>query len=153
MSDSMTRSVVRNAAIYLLAMREHSSKEIFEKLGRKFPNTELITDVVASLAEQDLQSDARFAEEFVRMRQRQGKGTLLIKMELRERGVAAEIIDRLLDDKEGIWFELAREVRVKRFKSLPKDGREKAKQIRFLQSRGFAARHIQSAFVEGDLDY
>lgn len=152
MSVLISLSEIRMAAMNLLAMREHSAKELVEKLERKFPQSDLIQQAVSVLAEQNLQSDERFADAFVKMRQRQGKGSILIKMELRERGIASDLINTFLDETDEIWFSLAREVRAKRFKSFPRDGREKAKQIRFLQSRGFASRHIQGAFSEAFTD-
>jgi regulatory protein len=132
----------------LLAMREHSIKELFDKLNRRFSAPELIEFALSSLTEQNLQSDERFAAAFINMRQRQGKGSVLVRMELCERGVAAQLINELLNEADSVWFELAREVRHKRFKALPVDGREKARQIRFLHSRGFASRHIRAAFAD-----
>lgn len=140
-------SDIRFNAMSLLAMREHSVKELTDKLKRKFDCPELIESTVAALIEQNLQSDERFTQAFVSMRQRQGKGPLIIKMELREKGVSAELIAQFIDDSDEGWYQLAYEVRDKKFRGLaPADQRERAKQIRFLQSRGFSSRHIQSAF-------
>jgi regulatory protein len=146
MSEQVKLSDVRFAAMNLLAMREHSAKELTEKLGRKFPSPEIIVQVIVDLKEQNLQSDERFAEAFIRMRQQQGKGCVLIGMELRERGVDAYLISHLIDVSDSAWFALARDVRIKRFKQMPIDAREKAKQMRFLHSRGFSSRQIQAAF-------
>ncbi len=146
MPEQIKLSDVRFAAMNLLAMREHSAKELTEKLGRKFLLSEIVVQVVADLKEQNLQSDERFAEAFIRMRQQQGKGSVLIKMELQERGVDAYLISQLLDESDSIWFALVREVRMKRFRQMPIGALEKAKQMRFLHSRGFSRRHIQAAF-------
>ena len=148
MPEQLTLSEVRLAAMNLSAMREHSIKELFDKLNRRFSAPELIELALSSLKEQNLQSDERFAAALINMRQRQGKGSVLIRMELRERGVEAQLIDELLNEADSVWFGLAREARDKRFKALPVDGREKARQIRFLQARGFASRHIQAAFAD-----
>lgn len=146
MSAQITLADVRIAAMNLLAMREHSERELIDKLGRKCSDPELITQALAMLKAQNLQSDERFAEAFIAMRKRQGKGSVLIKMELRERGVVASIISSLIDESDAAWFRLAQGVRIKRFQALPGDGREKARQMRFLHSRGFASCHIQAAF-------
>lgn len=146
MAEPIKLSDVRFAAMNLLAIREHSAKELLEKLGRKFSAPELILQVVTDLKGQNLQSDERFADAFIRMRQQQGKGCVLIKMELRERGVDGYLISQLIDESEPAWFALARDVLIKRFKQMPVDAREKAKQMRFLHSRGFSSRHIQAAF-------
>lgn len=153
MSEQATLSDVRLAAMNMLAMREHSVGELVEKLGRKFSDSTLITQVLAVLVEQNLQSDERFAEAFITMRQRQGKGSVLIRMELRDRGIAIPLINSLVDEADVCWSLLAQEVRNKRFHQLPTDGREKARQMRFLHSRGFASRHIQAAFANTSGDY
>lgn len=153
MSEQATLSDVRFAAMNMLAMREHSVGELVEKLGRKFSDSTLIAQALTVLVEQNLQSDERFAEAFITMRQRQGKGTVLIRKELRDRGVAIPLINSLIDEADAGWSLLAQEVRSKRFHALPADGREKAKQMRFLHSRGFASRHIQAAFANTSDDY
>ncbi len=153
MSEQVTLSDVRLAAMNMLAMREHSVGELIEKLGRKFSDSSLISQAIAILKEQNLQSDERFAEAFIAMRQRQGKGSVLIRLELRERGIAIPMINSLIDEADTSWSLLAQEVRSKRFQQLPADGREKAKQMRFLHSRGFASRHIQAAFARTSDDY
>lgn len=150
MSEEIKLSDVRFAAMSLLAMREHSAKELIDKLGRKFPVSGLIEQVVADLCEQNLQSDERFAVAFIRMRQQQGKGSTLIGMELRERGVDSSLISQLVNESDSVWFNLAQEVCAKRYKEMPVDGREKARQMRFLYSRGFSSRHIQTVFKDKD---
>ena len=139
---------IRLSAMNLLALREHSAKELKEKLVRKYGQNEHVETTIAGLIEEGLQSDERFAEAFIRMRQRQGKGSVLIKMELRERGVPSSLLDILINKQDDIWPKLAKEVRHKRFHQLPADGREKARQMRFLHSRGFASCHIQVAFTD-----
>lgn len=139
---------IRFSAMNLLAMREHSARELKEKLARKFECAGLIDEVIAGLMEQNLQSDERFAQAFVAMRQRQGKGPVIIRMELREKGVADELIARFIDESDSSWIELARAVWCKKFRgAAPGDSRERAKQMRFLQARGFSARHIQALFT------
>ena len=77
-----TPASVRMAAMNLLTMREHSVKELHAKLAKKFESNELISEVIQKLLEDGLQSDERFTEAFVKMRLRQGKGALVIRMEL-----------------------------------------------------------------------
>lgn len=144
---------IRFSAMNFLALREHSVKELKEKLGRKFSSVELIDEAISGLIEQNLQSDERFAQAFVAMRQRQGKGSVVIKMELREKGVAPELITRFVDDTDALWYELARDVWFRKFRgAVPADSRERAKQMRFLQARGFSSRHIQAVFVPASSD-
>ena len=144
---------IRFSAMNFLALREHSVKELKEKLGRKFSSVELIDEAISGLIAQNLQSDERFAQAFVAMRQRQGKGSVVIKMELREKGVAPELIARFVDDTDALWYELVRDVWSRKFRgAMPIDSRERAKQMRFLQARGFSSRHIQAVFVSASSD-
>lgn len=146
-------SDIRFSAMSLLAMREHSVKELKDKLGRKFASGALVDEAIAGLIAQDLQSDERFAQAFVAMRQRQGKGPVIIRMELREKGIGAELIGRFVDDADILWFELAHEAWRKKFRgTMPADARERAKQMRFLHSRGFSSRHIQAVFTAATSD-
>lgn len=138
---------IRFSAMSFLALREHSAKELRDKLARKYEQAALVEEAVKGLIEQNLQSDERFTRAFVSMRQRQGKGSVIIKMELREKGVTAELIAQFVDDTDPLWVELARDVKHKKFRGVtPSDQRERAKQMRFLNSRGFSGRHIQGAF-------
>lgn len=147
-ADFPNPSELRMAAMNYLAMREHSAKELREKLSRKYSQwPELVESVVDRLATESLQSDGRFTSAFVAMRQRQGKGSQLIRLELRERGIDSDLIAQYLDESDASWGELACVARIKRFGSaVPGDQRERTKQMRFLQARGFSGRHIQQAF-------
>ena len=146
-------SEIRFSAMNFLALREHSVKELIDKLSRKYAHAELVAEAVSALTDQNLQSDERFAQAFVSMRQRQGKGPVIIKMELREKGVAAELIAHFVDDNDPLWLALARDVHTKKFKGAAASNQlERAKQMRFLHSRGFSGRHIKDAFAPVSAD-
>jgi regulatory protein len=153
MSDTSTDSPeasaasLRVSAMNCLARREHSAEELRQKLRRHCDDDTLIEHVVLRLSEEQLQSDERFVEAFIVMRFRQGKGPLRIQQELRQKGVSKELISMLLDASDSQWWDLAREVRARRFGGeLPESPREKAKQIRFLQYRGFSSDQIMALF-------
>jgi regulatory protein len=81
----MTKTL--DCALRLLTRREHSTKELSDKLKQKgFPQEE-ISDVIESCQRLNLQSDQRFTEHYVRWRIRQGYGPLKISHELRVRGI------------------------------------------------------------------
>ena len=136
----------RKKAMDYLARREHSRGELTAKLEKAGFEPDIIDDTVARLIEDGLQSDARFAEAHVASRVRQGKGPVRIRAELSERGVAGTAIESALEASDTDWVGLAREVRVRKFgEALPGEFREKAKQMRFLQYRGFDAEQVQAA--------
>lgn len=146
-SELPTTSTLRLAAMSLLSRREHSAGELKKKLSQKYGVENLVIEAVDRLTEQNLQNDERFTEAFVGMRQRQGKGSVLIKMELREKCVAPALIDHYVNEYDPIWVQLAQQAYRKRFGSIENLGaQEKAKRMRFLHSRGFAAQHIQHVF-------
>jgi regulatory protein len=82
-----------------------------------------------------------------------GEGPIKIRYALRERGVERTLIDEALSGGERDWLELVERARAKRFGAArPADFRERARQARFLERRGFAAEHIRRALgseVEG----
>jgi len=139
-------SVLRMAAMNLLAMREHSRAELHKKLSQRFDNHPGVDDVLNQLAAEGLQSDSRFAEAFTRMRFRQGKGPRRVTQELSERGITGSLAQTALWEQELDWFDLCLNTRARRFgEQAPTDLKEKARQIRFLQYRGFDSEQIRYA--------
>ena len=136
----------RKKAMDYLARREHGRGELLDKLTRFGFDADIADEAVTRLAEDGLQSDTRFAEAFVRSRINQGKGPVRIRAELRERGLGASAIDIALEEADEDWYALAVDVRLKKFgPNTPSEFRNKAKQMRFLQSRGFEPDQIQAA--------
>lgn len=138
---------LERSAIGLLARRDHSRAELLRKLTtRGFDATE-VEPLLDRLAAQRLQSDARFAESYARMRSGRGYGPQRIRAELRERGVAAELIERELAALTGADIPHIDAVWRRKFAGcLPQDYRERARQMRFLQQRGFSLADIHALF-------
>jgi regulatory protein len=65
-------------------------------------------------------------------------GSRYIVNELREKGVSAELIEQALPQLQESDLETARTIWAKKFGKQPEDAKERAKQMRFLQSRGFS---------------
>ena len=136
----------RKKAMDYLARREYGHEELIQKLATAGFDTDIAADAVQVLTDEGLQSDARFAGAFVQSRINQGKGPVRIRQELKERGLRGALVDAAFEEADADWFELAREVRVRKFGAeLPDDFTEKARQMRFLQYRGFESGQIQSA--------
>ena len=135
------------AALRLLARREHSERELRHKLaGRQFGD-ELIDTLGAELAAQGLLSDRRYAEAYVSGRFERGFGPLRIQSELRERGVATDLVAQSLAELSDAWVDCAARQRDKRFGAgLPEAPHERARQMRFLQQRGFTGDQIRAVF-------
>ena len=135
---------IRLAAMDLLARREHSRRELRQKLLRRFRDEELVDDQLDQLAAENLQSDQRYAESFLRQRIARGHGPLRIRQEMRQKGITDGEISQALAEEDPDWFALAEETYRRKFGALPpEDIREKAKRSRFMQYRGFALDHYQ----------
>ena len=135
---------IRRAAMDFLARREHSLLELRSKLKRRFADGSLIDEQLSRLAEENLQSDARFAESYVRQRVGRGYGPLRLRAELRERGVSDSDFDAALEAGAVDWHDLALTVLHKKFGAAPPgDMKEKARRVRFMQHRGFATDHYR----------
>lgn len=131
------------SAIRMLAGREHSCFELRKKLSNKGHPGNDIEEIITQLLKDKYLNDARFTEMFVRSKSNKGIGPVKIHLELQQRGVDSSLIDEYLDFNQPEWFEKAMEVRCKRFgEFLPVDVNDKAKQIRFLQQRGFTQKQI-----------
>ncbi|ERS13735.1 RecX family transcriptional regulator [Alcanivorax sp. PN-3] len=129
----------RQYAVSLLARRDHSRHELRVKLTRKFGAALWLDEVLAWCEEQGFLDDRRFAGFFVRSRIERGQGPLRIRAELQQKGVGEALVTEALSEAECDWFALATEVLGRRFRHPPADQKEKAKQLRFLQGRGFDA--------------
>lgn len=130
-----------------LARREYGQAELIKKLADKGYIRRIVEQAVTTLTEDGLQSDDRFAEAFVQSRINQGKGPVRIRLDLSQRGISDAVTEMAIEQCAADWHGLAQKVRVRKFGAdEPADFKAKARQMRFLQYRGFEQDHIQSAF-------
>ncbi len=147
----MARSI-RETAMNYLARREHSRRELEQKLATKEYDAREISEALDRLVDDGLLSDLRFAESYTHARKQRGSGPLKIQSELKLRGVSDDIISRYLDHDAAIWYELVVEVRCKRFGAgVPVEYEQHMRQARFLQQRGFTHEQINAAFKKGQV--
>ena len=145
MNDDAYKAIY-NKALDIISRREHSQKELTDKLAKKYDIPELINSVIHNLIEKNLLNDLRFSQAYVVARKRKGFGPKKIGYELVSRGVnentASEVIDA-----EGGWNEAALKAFNKKFKAgIGEDFKEQNKQKVFLQNRGFSFQEIDSVF-------
>ncbi len=133
----------------LLARREYATAELRLKLSHHGYGPDSIDEAIGALTEEGLLSDARFAEFFVRGRVDKGYGPLRIRHELRERAIDDALIVEALAPYESEWSSRAATARCKRFGTrLPVAMRDRARQSRFLQQRGFTTDQVR-ALLDG----
>ncbi len=138
---------LRRAAMNYLARREHSFHELIQKLSAKYPQfdkDELISPAVQRLAEENLQSDQRYLESYIRFRRLKGFGPLKIDAELFHKGVDAELIKAELYSEENDWQAMCQNALEKKFSvrdssTVP----EQQRYQRFLVQRGFTVEQIR----------
>jgi regulatory protein len=135
----------------LLARREHSRAELLEKLQRRFPGAEaLFAELLDQLTDDGLLDDARFCEAYVRYRRSRGAGPLLIRQELRQKGVAAHSLQACLDTGAPEWLDTLHALLVKKSGgSLPPASERVARQklYRAMLVKGYPADMISRALA------
>ena len=134
----------RKKAMDFLALREYGQKELILKLQSKGFSSDISTIIVEKLTDDGLQDDQRFAESYVRSRIVQGKGPIRIHYELEQKKMPSNIIQSVIENTNTDWIALAEEVKMRKFgEKVPENIKDKAKQTRFLYSRGFSNEHIR----------
>jgi regulatory protein len=142
---------VRKQALNMLARREHSGAELRAKLAAKGFPSDIIDDAVSDLYHSGWLSDERFVEAYIRVRADRGYGPVRIRAELKERGVDDALILDRLDARGPQWLQRLRGVWAKRFDGIrPQDFAARARQMRFLQARGFSAEQIRIVMDGGE---
>ena len=141
---------LRERALGLLARREHSRVELARKLETAGFDREEIGILLDAFEAKNWLSDQRFAESYV-ADHRARAGSVKLAYDLRQRGVPDSIIENVLSNNRDSELERAREVWKKKFGVPPADAGDKAKQFRFMQSRGFTLEVIRRA-IGGDDD-
>ena len=145
MNDDAYKAIY-NKALDIISRREHSQKELSDKLIKKFNITELVDSVIHGLLEKNLLNDYRYSESYVVARKRKGFGPKKIEYELVLRGVNKNTASQVID-AEGGWRDAALKAFNKKYKTgISIDFKEQNKQKAFLQNRGFSFEEIDSVF-------
>ena len=152
MSSSSTaterRSQIEAVCLRLLTRREHSQKELLDKLALRGFQRDEVEPVIDALAEQNWQNDGRYAECYVRQRIASGYGPVRIRYELQQRGINDVDLNAQVEEHGG-WENLLMDVYCNKYddeKSLTQN--EWLKRSRFLQQRGFSGEMIKHLFAE-----
>lgn len=119
--------------------REHSRRELEQKLKRINAQPDQIEAVLAKLINYNLQSDQRFAEGMVRSQINRGRAARVIKQRLQVAGINTDEPELVSQLGQVDWEREATIQLRKRFgQPLSKEPKEKARYIRFLQYRGYS---------------
>jgi regulatory protein len=139
-------------ALGLLTRREHSRKELTRKLVTRGVDATEVDAAIGKLTDGGWQDDGRFAEALVRSRASNGYGPLHIRAELATHDLPAELRQAALDDFEGDWLEIARDVVRRRFERIQDLRVRERKAADYLIRRGFPGDIVRAAtrFGPGD---
>ena len=138
---------IKESGLRLLARREHSQKELLNKLLLRGFGKDDILVVIDEFALQGWQSDSRYAESYARSRILKGYGPVWISYELKKNGIEAVDLEDIVCKTAGSWLELLEQVYTKKYgHDLRIDRNEWAKRSRFLMQRGFSGTMISALF-------
>lgn len=147
----LDKKALRLAAMDLLARREYSYAELHRKLKDRAQSPDELEGVLQGLVADKLQSDARFAGMYVRVKSQRGDGPAKIRMGLKEKGIAQGIEQAAFAEENIDWFMQAAEVARRRFELPLTDMRAKEKALRYLVGKGYSfeqAKYALSAEIE-----
>lgn len=128
---------LRARALRLLARREHTRAELEAKLSAEDTDAAELAAVLDDFSRRGWISDTRVIEQVTHAR-RSRFGSRRIAQELAAKGVPEELIAGAMAELKDSDFDAARGVWRRKFGRLPANANERARQLRFLQSRGFA---------------
>jgi len=130
-------------ALRYLARREHTRRELEQKLSSHECSQQVVTALLDELEQKGYLSNERFVEQITQMR-RSKFGSRRIAHELKEKGVEEHLISDILSELKVTDFETARHIWQKKFGTPPGDFKERGKQIRFMMNRGFSLETINT---------
>jgi regulatory protein len=146
----MTRAPsLKTRALGYLARREHSRLELERKLARHAQTPEELSSMLDTLEQRGFLSAARVIEHVIHIR-KDRFGSQRIMHELREKGIAENLIVAALPNIKEAEQNNALEVWRRRFGVMPADAKERGRQIRFLMGRGFSAEVIREVLRHSD---
>ena len=142
---------LRERALRLLARREHSRAELGRKLAAHAGPDDDLETLLEDLQRRKLLSDERYAESRAHALSRKF-GAARIAHELRAKGLDKELAGRAAETARATEIERARRVWLRKFRNPPESREERARQTRFLQSRGFSFDAIRAVVRGADED-
>ena len=139
---SFAKLSLQGRALRYLAQREHSRAELVTKLSRHLEEGDDLNAVLDALEAKGFISAERLVDSVLHTKAARF-GANRVAQELRHKGVDAKLIADAMDRLRGTELQRAREVWRRRFGEQPSTPQERAKQMRFLASRGFGGEVVR----------
>jgi regulatory protein len=133
---------LKGRALRLLSTREHSRAELERKLARHEEEPGQLRRVLDELQAKDFINEQRVVDSVLH-RRAPGLGAARIRQELQSKGLAPQAVAEAVAALQSTELQRAREVWRRKFDALPADMAQRARQARFLASRGFGGEVIR----------
>jgi regulatory protein len=141
---------LKERALRLLARREHSRTELGRKLSIHATDPEEVERVLDECEQRGWLSERRVVEQLVHAR-RSRFGARRIERDLRQKGISEEAVSAALAGLKGGELDAARSVWRRKFGGKqPRGPADRARQVRFMQGRGFDLEVILKVIKGGD---
>ena len=143
----------KEKALYLLEHRNHSKRELTEKIARTAPSWEAAEAAAGQMEELGLVDDQAYARDRAReMFLRKRWGPLRVKQELRRKGIDGELIEELLEeyrqrDEGGLVAENVRAVLETKYSGWREDEKQRRRAFAALQRRGYSYEEIREGMA------
>ena len=137
-----TQRSLKGHALQLLSLREHSRKELERKLAAYEETPGELAQALDFLQAKGFIDEQRVVESVVNRRAAK-LGASRVRQELLAKGLPTEAVALAVDQLRSTELERGREVWRKKFGAPPADASERAKQVRFLLTRGFGAEVVR----------
>lgn len=142
---------LKGRALRLLAGREHSRAELEKKLAAHEAEEGELQRALDELEAKGFINEQRVVDSVLHRRAaRLGAGR--VKQELQAKGIGAEAVAEAVEALRATEVARAREVWRKKFGEAAADAAGRARQMRFLASRGFGTEAIRRVVTGGDED-
>ena len=140
---------LKGRALRLLSGREHSRAELERKLAQFEEEPGALAKALDELHAKGFINEQRVVESVLNRRSAK-LGTARIRQELQSKGLAPEAVLDAMEQLRATEVERAREVWRKKFGEPATDASGRAKQMRFLASRGFGGEAIRRVVTSSE---
>ena len=138
MKNLIKNQDIRKKLLDLLSRREHSKYELLTKLKHRVELQSALEEEINKLRAENLQSDFRFSESYIRSRYNSGFGPTRIKYDLSVRRVKESVISSVFNEIDLDWIEKLKKEKIKKYgNSSSENMQELSKRINFFIQRGF----------------
>ena len=148
---SFAKLSLKGRALRYLAQREHSRAELAIKLAAHVDEGDDLNAVLDELEAKNFINAERVVDSVIHTKASR-YGANRVAQELRQKGVAPDLISDAMERLRGTELARARDIWQRRFGAPPATPQERAKQMRFLASRGFGGDVVRKAMAGGDED-